>query len=91
MALLLGRLRLSVPVAIDIFARMSKEIFSEQKWSLTRLSDGKFKATNLEASVKKVLRENDYDENAELLVHGLNPCKTSVSFTIGDEINAQSD
>lgn len=72
-ALLLGRLRLSVPEAKVIFARMSKEIFSQQKpkWRVER-----FMATNLENSVKAVLREQKFDQEARLLVEDDNPCRT---------------
>ena len=71
-ALLLGRLRLSVPKAKEIFARMSEEIFSEQK---PKWKDGRFKATKLENSIKNVLRELKIDQEAKLLVEEENKCR----------------
>lgn len=51
-ALLLGRLRLSVPEAIDKYRLLAKQVFSEKKASG---KDGTFKATNLEKAIKETV------------------------------------
>ena len=71
-ALLLGRLRLSVPVAIDKFAHMSEKIFSERK---SIFSDGKFKATILENCIKDTLKSIGMDEEARVLDGNDKGCK----------------
>ena len=54
MALLLGRLELSVPAAIDIYAALAKSVFIEKNWFLR---DGKFKALNLELAIKSAVEQ----------------------------------
>jgi hypothetical protein len=51
-ALLLGRLRLSVPEAIDKYRQLAKQVFSDKK---PFVKDGKFKASNLEKTIKEVV------------------------------------
>jgi hypothetical protein len=51
-ALLLGRLRLSVPEAIDKYRILAKQVFSEKK---APGKDGTFKASNLEKAIKGVV------------------------------------
>lgn len=51
-ALLLGRLRLSVPEAIDKYRQLAKQVFSDKK---PFGKDGKFKASNLEKAIKEVV------------------------------------
>ncbi|EIM91647.1 FabD/lysophospholipase-like protein, partial [Stereum hirsutum FP-91666 SS1] len=50
-ALMLGRLRMSVDDALHKYAQLSKDVFSDEKF----LGDGAFKASNLEAAIKKVI------------------------------------
>jgi hypothetical protein len=51
-ALLLGRLRLSVAEAIDKYRQLAKDVFSDRKlW----VKDGKFKASKLEKAIKDVV------------------------------------
>ncbi|KAK0117522.1 hypothetical protein ONS95_011862 [Cadophora gregata] len=74
-AILLGRLRLSVPQAIQKYGELSKHVFSEQKrgWQ-----DGKFKASRLEGAIRKVLVDTlgpDRDEERMLDVD-TSGCKT---------------
>jgi hypothetical protein len=52
-ALLLGRLRLSVPEAIDKYRILSAQVFSEKKGFG---KDGTFKASNLEKAIKGVVQ-----------------------------------
>ena len=51
-ALLLGRLRLSVPEAIDKYRLLAKQVFSEKK---APGKDGTFKASNLEKVIKDTI------------------------------------
>ncbi|TVY45746.1 Kinesin light chain [Lachnellula occidentalis] len=79
-AILLGRLRLSVPAAIDKYRTLAKDVFSDKKH---RLQDGIFKASNLEKATKDVVegtlgngRANERmfeEESGEF-----KPCKTFV-------------
>lgn len=48
---MLGRLRMSVDDALHTYAQLSKDVFSDEKF----LGDGAFKASNLEAAIKKVI------------------------------------
>lgn len=51
-ALLIGRLRLSVPEAIDRYRILAGQVFSDKK---SRGKDGTFKASNLEKAIKEVI------------------------------------
>lgn len=51
-ALLLGRLRLSVPEAIDKYRQLARQVFSDKKHFV---KDGKFKASKLENAIKEVI------------------------------------
>lgn len=51
-AILLGRLRFSVPEAIEVYRTLAKDIFSKRKMLG---KDGAFKASSLERAIKKVL------------------------------------
>lgn len=53
-AILLGRLRLSVPEAIEVYRVLAKDVFSTTK---AVGKDGRYKASNLETAVKSVLVE----------------------------------
>lgn len=48
---MLGRLRMSVDDALHTYAQLSKEVFSKEKSG----GDGAFKASKLEAAIKKVI------------------------------------
>lgn len=52
-ALMLGRLRMSVDDALHKYAELSKDVFSDVQF----LGDGAFKASKLEAAIKKVISE----------------------------------
>lgn len=51
-AILLGRLRMSVKEVKDVYKELCKEIFSNPK---KHVSEGKFSATNLETLMKKTI------------------------------------
>ncbi|TVY13428.1 Kinesin light chain, partial [Lachnellula arida] len=79
-AILLGRLRLSVPEAIDKYRTLAKDVFSDKKF---RLQDGIFKASNLERAIKDVVEgtlgngranERMFEEESGKF----KPCKTFV-------------
>ena len=74
-AILLGRLRLSVSQAIEKYGALSKHVFSEQKpgWK-----DGRFKASKLEEAIRNVLTETLGDGRADerMLGEGITGCKT---------------
>jgi hypothetical protein len=53
---LLGRLRLTVPEAIETYRDLAKKIFSEKSRRLDS-RDSRFKASNLENAIKSVLNE----------------------------------
>ena len=54
-ALLLGRLRLSVPEAIDKYRLLAKQVFSDKK---SRGKDGCFRASSLERLFKTLSRKS---------------------------------
>ncbi|KAK0122575.1 hypothetical protein ONS96_009616 [Cadophora gregata f. sp. sojae] len=86
-AILLGRLRLSVPQAIQKYGELSKHVFSEQKrgWQ-----DGKFKASRLEGAIRKVLVDTlgpDRDEERMLDVD-TSGCKTFVCAVPAHHVNS---
>lgn len=74
-ALLLGRLRLSVPEAIDKYRLLAKQVFSEKKG---QGKDGTFKASNLEGAIKETvewkLGKGYADE--KIFVNDASACKT---------------
>ncbi|TVY57821.1 Calcium-independent phospholipase A2-gamma [Lachnellula suecica] len=78
-ALLLGRLRLSVPVAIEKYRLLAKDVFSKRKLPT---QDGIFKASNLEKAMKDVVEEALGKGRAEERMFeesaGVLPCKRFV-------------
>ncbi|KAH7340857.1 acyl transferase/acyl hydrolase/lysophospholipase [Rhizoctonia solani] len=61
-AIMLGRLRMSVSDAIKAYVSLSEEIFSEQKH---RWQDGKFKASLLEKAIKRIVSEHSENKDEE--------------------------
>ena len=51
---MLGRLRMDIATAIDSYNNLAEQVFSNPKRWLT---DGKFKATKLEAAIKSVVSD----------------------------------
>ncbi|KAH6707901.1 hypothetical protein BKA61DRAFT_558549 [Leptodontidium sp. MPI-SDFR-AT-0119] len=86
-AILLGRLRLSVPQAIEKYGELSKHVFSEQKRSW---QDGKFKASRLEETIRKVLIDTlgrGRDEE-RMRGEGTGTCKTFVCAVPARQVNS---
>ncbi|KAF8593831.1 FabD/lysophospholipase-like protein [Ceratobasidium sp. AG-I] len=54
-ALMLGRLRMSIDEAIAAYEKLGEEIFSPKKWWW---KEGRYKATNLERAVKRIVGES---------------------------------
>ncbi|CAE6521937.1 unnamed protein product [Rhizoctonia solani] len=61
-AIMLGRLRMSVSDAIKAYVSLSEGIFSEQKH---KWQDGKFKASLLEKYIKQIVSENSENKDEE--------------------------
>lgn len=78
-AILLGRLRLSVPEAIDRYRVLAKQVFSERKY---RVQDGTFKASKLETAIKETIEWKLGKGTAEtkMFMADTEICKTYVSF-----------
>ncbi|KAM3066473.1 hypothetical protein ACMFMG_012057 [Clarireedia jacksonii] len=87
-ALLLGRLRLSVPEAIDKYRLLAKKVFSDKK---SRGKDGCFKASSLEKAIKDVVEEKlgrgHTDE--KMFIFNRSSCKTFVCAVPAIHINKQ--
>jgi len=80
-ALLLGRLRLSVSEAINTYRALAKQIFSEKN---NTGKDGTFKASNLERAIKETIElklgEGHADDKMIMTDNMSENCKTYVSF-----------
>jgi hypothetical protein len=74
-ALLLGRLRLSVPEAIDKYRLLAKQVFSDKK---SPGKDGCFKASKLEKAIKDVVEEKlgKGHEDERMFISNRSSCKT---------------
>lgn len=83
-AILLGRLRLSVPEAIDTYRVLAKQVFSDKK---APGKDGAFKASNLEKAIKETieLKLGKGHADDKMFMADTVLCKTYVSLyrTIG--------
>ncbi|KAJ7878248.1 hypothetical protein B0H13DRAFT_2545696 [Mycena leptocephala] len=76
-ALMLGRLRMSVKDAVKAYGELSKEVFSDVK---SQGSDGRFKASKLEKAIKGIVGTHSASQDPEEGMEDTreNPCKTSV-------------
>ncbi|KAJ7857853.1 hypothetical protein B0H13DRAFT_2574097 [Mycena leptocephala] len=76
-ALMLGRLRMSVKDAVKAYGELSKEVFSDVK---SQGSDGRFKASKLEKAIKGIVGAHSALQDPEEGMEDTreNPCKTSV-------------
>lgn len=76
-ALMLGRLRMSVDSAIRAYAKLSKSVFSKVK----RNGDGKYRATKLEAAVKEIVRQYTGDAETRIMEYreGADLCRMYVA------------
>ncbi|KAJ7824351.1 hypothetical protein B0H13DRAFT_2290987 [Mycena leptocephala] len=76
-ALMLGRLRMSVKDAVKAYGELSKEVFSDVK---SQGSDGRFKASKLEKAIKGIVGTYSASQDPEERMKDTreNPCKTFV-------------
>ncbi|KAJ7857864.1 FabD/lysophospholipase-like protein, partial [Mycena leptocephala] len=76
-ALMLGRLRMSVKDVVKAYGELSKEVFSDVK---SQGSDGRFKASKLEKAIKGIVGTHSASQDPEEGMEDTreNPCKTFV-------------
>ncbi|KAJ7819757.1 hypothetical protein B0H14DRAFT_2600393 [Mycena olivaceomarginata] len=79
-ALMLGRLRMSVEDAVKAYGQLAKEVFSDVK---PLGSDGRFKASKLEKAIKEIVRAKSALQDPEERLEDTqnNACKTFVCTT----------
>jgi hypothetical protein len=78
---MLGRLKMDVEQCISAYRSLSEQAFKRQRripFSTTGGIKERFSSKELEAAVKRVLKEQGHDENA-LLKDTNNSCKVFVS------------
>ncbi|TVY47689.1 Calcium-independent phospholipase A2-gamma [Lachnellula occidentalis] len=80
-AVLLGRLRLSVSAATERFAMLAEQVFGDKKTGANLLRGATFKATKLEKGIQGVLELELGKGGAEarMIEDGSGGCKTQVS------------
>jgi len=61
-ALMLGRLRLTIDEAMDQYGRFAQYVFSEKKW---KGQDGTFKASKLEEIIKRIIKDYGVEKSAD--------------------------
>ncbi|CUA78387.1 Kinesin light chain [Rhizoctonia solani] len=84
-ACMLGRLRMPVAKAIEIYARFVKEVFTEKKLTGPTM----YKSTNLQEALKRIVREVTGDEGAMMDEDQEdNTCKTVVFAMAKHNLNA---
>jgi len=71
---MLGRLRMGVDTAIDVYNNLTQQVFSDPKrWP----GDGRFKATKLEEVIKSIVRNATGNAEEPLLeVGNASGCRT---------------
>ncbi|CAE6402265.1 unnamed protein product [Rhizoctonia solani] len=72
-ACMLGRLELCVDRAIEIYAKLSTDIFSDKKW-FTSAGSGLFKSSKLKESIMRIVEEATGDKDTRMI--GNSSCKT---------------
>jgi hypothetical protein len=77
-AIMLGRLRMSIDDAIKYYDSLTKRVFSEGKKTM---GDGKFKATALEDVIKEIVKARTGDADSHMMDMGSEGqvCKTYVT------------
>ncbi|EPE02605.1 kinesin light chain [Ophiostoma piceae UAMH 11346] len=87
-ALLLGRLRLSVPEAREEYVKISQHVFSTDWYRMNSKSDG----NKLEAAVKKLLQEKLGDDRVDerMLDPAKPPCKAFVCAVTKVDVQARA-
>ncbi|EIM91654.1 FabD/lysophospholipase-like protein, partial [Stereum hirsutum FP-91666 SS1] len=88
-ALMLGRLRMSVDDALHTYAKLSREVFSDKKLR----GDGVFKASKLESAIKKVISAqpaamNDSEARMRDDASSSVSCRTFVCVTVPNALGA---
>ncbi|KAJ6487319.1 hypothetical protein DFH09DRAFT_1054217 [Mycena vulgaris] len=81
-ALMLGRLRMSVKDAVKAYGELSKEVFSEVK---SQGSNGRFKASKLEKAIKRIVGARSASQDPE---EGLKDARENVCKTFVCTMNA---
>ena len=78
LAIMIGRLRMSIDEAIKYYDSLTKRVFSEGKKTI---GDGKFKATVLEDVIKEIVETKTGDADSHMMdTHSEgNVCKTYVT------------
>ncbi|KAJ7860828.1 hypothetical protein B0H14DRAFT_3134757 [Mycena olivaceomarginata] len=78
-ALMLGRLQMSVEDSKKAYGQLAKEVFSDVKF---HKSDGKFKASKLEKAIKQIVKTYSASHNPEDKLEdiGDNACKTETNI-----------
>jgi predicted acylesterase/phospholipase RssA len=85
-AIMLGRLEMTIDECIDAYIKLSDKVFRKQHMLPVKLSGdvrGKFDSAALESSVKQLLREHNQTEEALLKNIGPGKCKVFVTATSG--------
>ena len=71
---MLGRLRMGVDTAIDVYTNLAQQVFSDPKRGR---GDGRFKATKLEEVIKSIVRDTTGNPEEPLLeVGNVSACRT---------------
>ncbi|KAJ7109063.1 acyl transferase/acyl hydrolase/lysophospholipase, partial [Mycena crocata] len=86
-AIMLGRLRMSVEQAIECYDALSGEIFRKSK----RIGDGKYSATTLEKMIKNIVEDRAGDSETPLLDDGAlgGKCRVFVCAMSAHNLNAK--
>ncbi|KAJ7109046.1 acyl transferase/acyl hydrolase/lysophospholipase [Mycena crocata] len=86
-AIMLGRLRMSIEQAIECYDALSREVFRRSKF----LGDGKYSATTLETVIKKIVKERTGDSETSLLDDGAlgGQCKIFVCAMSAHNLDAK--
>ncbi|KAI0269331.1 acyl transferase/acyl hydrolase/lysophospholipase [Gloeopeniophorella convolvens] len=84
-ALMLGRMRMSVDEAIVCYGGLSEKVFSDVKHGL---HEGKFKASKLEEAIKKIVKQMTGDAESMMLDPNPAACKTFVCAMDAHNMNA---
>lgn len=77
-AILLGRLRLSVSAAIAVFVEISQKVVPDKSWKVWKMQSETSRGTNLESIIKEAVRKilGEGRENARMLDDDNNRCRT---------------
>ncbi|KAG5642524.1 hypothetical protein DXG03_002597 [Asterophora parasitica] len=62
-AIMLGRLGMTVQEAIEAYTKFAGHVFTEKKWAV---QDGTFKATRLQEAIQEIVEKHAGSENARM-------------------------